>query len=382
MINPFKYGELVSSEYFCNRKDELKELRRVALNSGKLFMYGERRVGKTSLLSHFIDKLSGDRFMVSFIDVWRCSDTSDFIRECAKAFGGAGTQTAEGLLQRAKKLFSGLAPALTVDDYGKPQLTFTSVHRKNETPLLAEVLSAPARIAKSSPEKQLLVVFDEFQEVRSFNDDRIEKILRSEVQKHSDVAYIFCGSRKHMMRDMFLGKGNPFYRSAAHYPIDGIAVEHWIPFIKKRFKMKGISLDNSIIEDIISLTDGHPYYTQMFCDILWDSCESGQEPDKNMLSETLQTVLNRESEGFSAIWESLPSNPRKMLIAAAFEKPLVQPFSGDIVSRYNLANPSSAKNGLEYLIVHDLLEFSKGEYYISDRFMTLWLRKRFNSSYS
>jgi hypothetical protein len=246
---------------------------------------------------------------------------------------------------------------------------------------LSEVLSAPGRIAESSPDNQVLVVFDEFQEIRNFNDDRIERVLRSEVQKHHNVAYIFCGSCKHILREMFLKSGSPLYRSAAHYPINCIAVEHWIPFIKERFLIKGISLEDSIIEDIFSLTEGHPFYTQMICDILWDSCESGQEPDKNILSEALRTLLDRESEGFNAVWESLPSNPKKMLIAAAFEKPLVQPFSGNIVSKYNFANPSSARNGLEYLVTHDLLECLKGTYYISDRFIALWLRRRFAGSY-
>ena len=381
MINPFEYGGIVSSGSFCNRKNELKELRRFVENSGKVFVYGERRIGKSSLLYHLIDSLSEERFIVSFIDVWRCTDTSDFIRECAKAFGSTGSLSSKGLLQRAKNLFSGLTPALTVDDNGKPQLTFSTVYRKNETPLLSEVLSAPGRVADSSPDQQVLVIFDEFQEIRNFNDDRIERVLRSEVQKHHNVAYIFCGSRKHILRKMFLKSGSPLYRSAAHYPINSIAPEHWVPFIKERFLIKGISLKNSFVEDICSLTEGHPFYTQMICDILWDLCESEQEPDTNTLSQALQTVLDRESEGYNAVWESLPSNPQKMLIAAAFEKPLVQPFAGKIVSRYNLANPSSARNGLEYLAAHDLIEQRDGTYYIPDRFIALWLRRRFAASY-
>ena len=61
---------------------------------------------------------------------------------------------------------------------------------------------------------------------------------------------------------------------------------------------------------------------------------------------------------------------------------LIQPFSGDIVSRYSFANPSSARNGLEYLVKYDLIEFSSGTYYISDRFMALWLQRRFAASHS
>ena len=381
MKNPFRYGGIVSSDSFCNRTDELAELMRVVGNSGKLFLYGERRVGKSSLLHRLISSLDRDRFIVAFVDVWRCTDTSDFIRECARAFGSTGSQTPQNLLQRARNLFTGLAPILTIDDLGKPQLSFTTGHRKINPPLLSEVLSAPGRIAELSPKKQVLVVFDEFQEIRSFKDDRIERIIRSELQKHSNVAYIFCGSRRHIIRDMFLKSGNPLYRSAGHYPISNIALEHWKPFINERFEMKGIQISDSTIENIFSITEGHPYYTQMICDILWDSCEPVHEPVEEILTDALQTLLEREEAGFSAIWESLPSNARKMLIAAAFEKPLIQPFSGDIVSKYGFANPSSARNGLEYLVKHDLIEFSSETYYISDRFMSLWLQKRFSATH-
>ncbi len=139
MVNPFEYSGIVSSDSFCNRENELKELRRFVENSGKLFMYGERRIGKSSLLHHLIDSLSEERFMVSFLDVWRCTDTSDFIRDCAKAFGSTGSLSPKGLLQRARNPFKGLTPALTIDDYGKLQLTFSAVNRKYETPLLSEI---------------------------------------------------------------------------------------------------------------------------------------------------------------------------------------------------------------------------------------------------
>ena len=38
MNSPFEYGGIVSRGSFCNRKNELKELRRSVENSGKLFM--------------------------------------------------------------------------------------------------------------------------------------------------------------------------------------------------------------------------------------------------------------------------------------------------------------------------------------------------------
>ena len=50
MRNPFQYGGIVGSEAFCNRKKEIKELRRIIENKEKALVYSERRFGKTSLI--------------------------------------------------------------------------------------------------------------------------------------------------------------------------------------------------------------------------------------------------------------------------------------------------------------------------------------------
>jgi len=50
MKNPFQYGGVVSGDAFCNRKQEVEDLLRAMENGEKLFVYSERRFGKTSLV--------------------------------------------------------------------------------------------------------------------------------------------------------------------------------------------------------------------------------------------------------------------------------------------------------------------------------------------
>ena len=50
--NPFYYGGAVLDEHFCNRIDEIKELKK-DINAGlNLLIYAPRRFGKTSLVLH------------------------------------------------------------------------------------------------------------------------------------------------------------------------------------------------------------------------------------------------------------------------------------------------------------------------------------------
>jgi len=50
MRNPFEYGGVVSGDAFCNRGQETGDLVRAMENGEKLFVFSERRYGKTSLV--------------------------------------------------------------------------------------------------------------------------------------------------------------------------------------------------------------------------------------------------------------------------------------------------------------------------------------------
>ena len=57
MRNLFEYGGVVSGEAFCNREKETGDLVRAMENGEKLFVFSERRYGKTSLVHASLKKL-------------------------------------------------------------------------------------------------------------------------------------------------------------------------------------------------------------------------------------------------------------------------------------------------------------------------------------
>jgi hypothetical protein len=78
-------------------------------------------------------------------------------------------------------------------------------------------------------DRRVAVIYDEIQRISAYGDDLVERMLRRHVQAHSEVAYFFLGSRKHLVRQMFMEERRPLYLSAGHYPLGPIATEHWIP---------------------------------------------------------------------------------------------------------------------------------------------------------
>ena len=376
MPNPFSYGGIVTGKQFCNRIKEMDDLVRAGLNGEKLFIHGERRIGKTSLLRKVIARFSDKKVISVLINVWKCVDAADFVNVCASGFAEA--EGSAGIMKRVRKLFDGLSPAVTISDDGRPSLTFERSAGKLSSGQLENVLKASWKIADSNRDKRLVVIFDEFQQVRLLGDDRIERLLRSVVQERSDIAWFFCGSRAHLIKQMFLDSGSPLYRSAGHYPIEAIKDEHWIPFISGKFRSTGMDISSTVTKILLEITSGHPFYTQLLCSSLWDICEPESVISGDMLEQALNILLERENSTYHTLWDSFPEQSKRMLRAIAFENPLKSPYSGEVLRNFGFTSPSSAGRAIEYLISHDLITKCRGGgYIIIDRFLGLWCRKNF-----
>lgn len=380
--NPFFYGGTASGENFCNRVVELRDIKSIVDNSSNVFIFGERRLGKTSLLQKLTSILPDDDYIHIYIDLWACNTEEDAVKVCAISFTSTLEKSSFRLLKKAKELFSSLSPSITLDSDGNPSLSFSSFSYTKDDPVLEQVLSLPQKIAEKYPEKQIVIIFDEFQQIRSFESDKFERVLRSTIQNHDMVSYLFCGSKKHLINDMFMSRKSPLFRSAAHYPIGVIALNHWVKFITHQFLITGKNISTEIISEIFELTSGHPFYTQMLSGVLWEISDSTDETDSNKLNDAVEIMLNREQYAYMTLWETLTLNVRKMLIAIAKESKLKTPYASDIIKKYGVKSTSTAQKAIQKLKSEEIIDTDNdGVYYISDRFLSLWISKKMQNSF-
>jgi len=68
--NPFEYGGVVTGSAFCNRAKEKKDLARSIRNHEKLFVFSERRFGKTSLVQAVLAGFSNRNSVCAYVDLW------------------------------------------------------------------------------------------------------------------------------------------------------------------------------------------------------------------------------------------------------------------------------------------------------------------------
>jgi len=376
MNNPFEYGIAVTGASFCNRTKETADLVNTINNSKRAFLYSERMMGKTSLLLRVLKNLDREKYIGAYIDLWPTDDEASFITATAKGISQAMGTTAGDVIAASKKFFSRLAPKVSLGDDGLPKISFEynpTVEQAKKS--LEEVLAVPQHIA-SETGKRVAIVFDELQRILEYDDDHVERLLRSIIQRQNNVAYIFLGSQKHLISDMFLNRKRPLYSAADHFPIGPIEVKHWRPFIREKFEAPDRKIGTQVIEQICELTQGHPFYTQHLCHAIWERCEPGKEVTRDDIRKGVQVVLAREASAYTALWESLTINQRRFLRGLAVEDHHVSPYSSAFLQKYGLGHPSSIQRLSSALIKRDVIDRDARSYLISDRFLRIWIRER------
>ena len=221
-INPFIVTGRIEPEYFCDRVEESARLVRSLTNGNNMVIISPRRMGKTGLIRFCYDKPEiRDEYYTFFIDILHTSSLREFTYLL-------GREIYEMLLPRSRKmatLFLRTIKSIS-GKFGFDPLTglptfnveLGDIERPEYT--LEEIFSY-----LTLADKPCIVAIDEFQQVAKYPEKNIEALLRTHIQKIRNSNFIFAGSERHMMQEMFLSASRPFYHSADMLELRAIARE-------------------------------------------------------------------------------------------------------------------------------------------------------------
>ena len=316
MKNPFLFGAVVSDEHFINREDEVLSIAQSLLAGQNVICYSPRRYGKTSLMKKVMKILSSKGTLVFYIDMYSVTSLENLYNVYASSIAGSIKSPINSLIELIQRLLPSINPKIVFKNPGSPSVELTvpiPVLAKAET--LRELFNS-LEMYCGRKKKKGAVVFDEFQEIAALADgDRIEREMRSAFQHHKNVSYAFLGSKNHILKNIFKNKNRPFFNFGRHFDIDVISEEHWIRHIRNKFPSA-----NKHAARILTLTQNHPYYTQMFLHYLWDYHKKGAPVDEPSLVVVSNEILQRDSMLFSEMWDTMSVRERNLLKAIAMEE--------------------------------------------------------------
>lgn len=365
--NPFRYGTVVDEPFFINRVNELDEIKRSLLSGQNLIIYAPRRYGKTSLIKKVIKDLTEENHPFIYIDFFKIHSKEKLIEEYGKEIF-RNYKSCEKTLKRVSQLVKSLRPVLTVNEKGIPEFT-VKFERERITEALDDVLNLPERLAES---KRWIVVFDEFQEIERLNGENFEKELRAAFQHHTQVSYVFMGSRKHLITNIFTRKNRAFYNFGRLFRVDKLPSDEFRNYIKQGFTGSGTDITKDLIDEILETAGNIPFYIQMLASVLWDQ-KSGK---KNIVTiedfdQALETVLWHQSDLYLHIIQELTAYQQKVLQALAVENSGI--FTSEYAQRHSLSAVSSTQKAIKRLEDKDIINKSASSYHFEDPIFRLWL---------
>ena len=310
MENPFAYSNYVTGESFCNRKKELTELLRYIKGSQNVLLYSHRRHGKSSLIQQVFRELMGKNLNIGamHIELYGTISEKDFITRTFQGLNQLETNF-ERLLKSVSNALKNIKLSLSIDSATGGASISPSFEALNEKTVLEELMKM---LLKYSQNRKLVIAFDEFQEVANYTEEGFEKRLRSFIQQHSNICYIFSGSQQHLITEMFNSNNRAFYKLAESFPLDKIETKHYIPWVQNLFSRKSVHLHTELIEEIVARFENHPMYIQNFLFHLWE--EPGEKEFSPKIINTLEnTIIEKRSLEHTVLWETLSINQKKTL---------------------------------------------------------------------
>ena len=373
MNNPFVTKGYVGPDYFCDRVKETENLVKLLTNDNNMALISPRRLGKTDLIRHcFNQPRIKNHYYTFIIDIYATNSLSDFV----EVFGRV---ILDELKPRGRKVWEGFFNAIksiqqqiSFDINGNPVWGLGLGAAANPSTTLDEIFNY-----LKTAGKPCMVAIDEFQKILDYpNGQNIEAALRTHIQKCPNATFLFCGSKRHLMTEIFLSPSRPFYQSVITMGLDPISEDKYADFAKRQFEKNGKSLHEEVVPQVYNRFYGVTAYLQRIMNVLYLNTEKGEVCSPDMIEDAIDFIINLNSEHYETLFGQMSEKQRQVFLAIAIEKRARNISSSEFVRKYHLASPSSVVSAIRGLLDKDFITQDNNEYYVYDYFFPIWLEKR------
>ncbi|MGL4853058.1 MAG: AAA family ATPase [Phocaeicola sp.] len=379
MKNPFVLGGYVSSEYFCDRENESSELISSFSNERNTILISPRRMGKTGLIQHcFHQKEVQKEYYTFFIDIYATGTVKELVFALGKEIFTALKPRGKKFIEQFFAIITSLRPAFKLDRAtGEPVFDLGIGEIMQPLLSLEEIF-----IYLEHVDRRCIVAIDEFQQIAKYPEKHVEAILRTHIQQCKNTTFIYSGSERHMMENMFFTPSRPFYQSASVLNLDAISLAAYSEFIQKHFKRGERKISSDAIESIYALFEGHTWYVQSLLNRLYEEVDPGEEVTPFLINDVLHRMISANKTVYQSMVSMLSERQKELLFAVAKSGKVSEITSTLFVRKHGLYSTSSVQSSAKQLLEKELLTKSGNQYWVYDRFFGLWLAETYGTGYS
>lgn len=353
MKNPFKFGTIVEDEFFTDRISELLYVEQKLDSENHIILISPRRFGKSSLVMKAV-KSSGRPFiMLNLQKVVSVQDlASNLLKEVFKLYPW----------EKMKHLMTHfrIIPTISTNPMGD-SIDVMFQPSTNGVVALEDAMMTIERV--STPEKRLIVILDEFQEIMSIGKG-LDKQMRAIMQLQHNINYVLLGSQESMMTEIFECKQSPFYHFGTLMRLKKIPYDDFHIYITERLKPVITEQSESVASEILALTKCHPYYTQQLSSQVWELAHYEGVKD-GIVKVAVERLSNIHDLDFERLWIGFNKMDRRVL----------KTLSVDGVNLSSSGQPTSTLYSAVKRLMKKGFVIKEETYEIEDPFFKRWIVK-------
>jgi uncharacterized protein len=275
-----------------------------------------------------------------------------------------------GFLEKTLRTLAQLRPIISINALtGEPSISLETI-----APLRPDSINSILDlIIDIGKHKSLVVMFDEFQDILNLEASKeVLAILRSKIQFHNKIPYVFAGSVRNQMHDIFTNPDNPFFKSAIPIEVGTIDLNQFKKFLKNKFSLGKRTIDDNVLDIGFETTGDVPGDVQQYCGALWDTTNEKTHINKQCIPEAMHLIFSREGKGYETALVQLTGQQLRCLIGLA-RFGGATPYSGSFLRKIGISTSASVKKALQRLERLRVIYRYGNEYKFVNPFFKAWL---------
>lgn len=371
-INPFITYGYESAEYFCDRKKECEQLTRLLTNGNNVALISPRRMGKTGLLHHcFNQEAVSKNYNTFLVDIYATKNMSDMVYQMGQVIVRGLRPWGQKAIDKFLNIVTSLRTGISLDGMGNASWNLEIGEIKRPVFTLEEIFSYLRQA-----ERPCIVAIDEFQAISSYPEANAEAMLRGLVQECRNAVFVFSGSQRHIMNEMFSSPARPFYQSVSVMNLPPIALDEYVKFARHHFEANGKKIDYGVVEMIYDRFDATTWYVQKMLNELYSLTPEGSQCQLEMVDMALEQILGSYTQTYQDMLIQMSVKQASLLRAIGQEGKASQITGSKFIKAHHLDSASSVQKVSKVLLDKQIITQNGGVYEIYDKFLSLWLNRQ------
>ncbi len=376
-MEPVLFDHIAMAMDFIDREKETALLASNFKNLTHTIVISPRQWGKTSIVRAAANRVSSKKqtLKICQVNLLNVHTEENFYISLATGILKATSSTWEEMVKTANTFLPRMIPRI-VSMCQQSELSFgINLEELKKQP--EDVLNFAESVAKAK-KIHIVICISEFQHVSGFKDSlSFQKTLLSHWRKHDKVVYCLCGSKRHVMSDLFNNPSMPFYTFGDILLLPKISTANWIHYIRQHFSRTRKEINENDARLVVSLADNHSHYVPQLTQQVW--LRTTRKCNKEIVMAAHEGFINQLNLLFINITENLATTQINFLKAVlSGEKQFT---SQHVLHKYQLGSSGNIKHIKQALIEREIIDITDGKIEFQDPMYRYWLKKEYFGIY-